>query len=310
MTTALLFPGQGAQYVGMASDLFDHSEEVRDLYAFASREIGDDIADISFAGPADRLKQTRFTQPAILLHSLSILTVLRDELPDFSYAAGHSLGEYGALVAAGALSPRDAISAVVRRASLMEAACLANPGTMAAILGLTSEDVANVCRKAESAGVVVPANINASGQIVISGSHAGVERAIAIAKEAGAKRALMLEVGGAFHSPLMEPARAGMEAFLADFPIQIPTVPVIVNVTAQPVRDPEQIRQLLVEQITSAVRWAETMAHKKQAGVKRTIEIGPGKVLTGLAKRDIAPDQMINLDTMGDIELFLTPAVG
>ncbi|MEW5796109.1 MAG: ACP S-malonyltransferase [Candidatus Zixiibacteriota bacterium] len=304
--TALFFPGQASQYVGMAKDLYESSAEVRQLYELASGEISADIARLSFEGPADQLKKTRFTQPAILLHSLAVLRILGDDLPDFDFAAGHSLGEYGALAVTGALSFEDAIRAVVKRAALMEEACVKNPGTMAATMGLTPEQVQKVCDDAASAGVVVPANFNSEGQIVISGEIAAVDKAAELAKAAGAKRAMRLEVGGAFHSPLMAPARDGLREHLKQVKISKPSRPVIANVTAEPVTEPEQIRTLLVQQVTAPVCWAQTMAWLANAGVTRVIEIGPGKVLTGLARREMRPQELVNLDTLADI-LALAP---
>jgi [acyl-carrier-protein] S-malonyltransferase len=285
----------------MAKDLYENSAEVRRLYELASDEISADIARLSFEGPADELKRTRFTQPAILLHSLAVLKILGDDLPDFDYAAGHSLGEYGALAVTGALSFEDAIRAVVKRAVLMEDACRKNPGTMAATMGLTPEQVQKICDEASPVGVVVPANFNSEGQTVISGDIAAVEKAAELAKAAGAKRAIMLQVGGAFHSPLMEPARHGLEKFLRNITINRPGRPVIANVTAEPVTEPEQIRALLVKQVTSPVRWAQTMSYLRQAGVTRIYEIGPGKVLTSLAKREMQPQEAMNLDVLTDI---------
>ena len=287
--------------MGMAKDLYESSAEVRHLYELAADEISVDIARLSFEGPVDELKRTRFTQPAILLHSLAVLKILGDDVPDFDYAAGHSLGEYGALAATGALSFEDAIRAVVKRAALMEDACQKNPGTMAAVMGLTPEQVQKICDQASPVGVVVPANFNSEGQIVISGDIAAVEKAAELAKAAGARRAMMLQVGGAFHSPLMEPARQGLEEFLRSMTINRPSRPVIANVTAKPVTEREQIKALLVKQVTSPVRWAQTMAYLRQAGVTRIYEIGPGKVLTGLAKREMQPQESVNLDTLTDI---------
>ena len=302
--TALFFPGQASQYVGMGKDLFESSGEVRNLYQMASDELHVDLARLSFEGPAEQLKQTRFTQPAILVHSLSVLTILGDDLPPFDFAAGHSLGEYGALAVTGALSFADAIRAVVRRATLMEEACVAQPGTMAAMLGMTEEQVQQACQRASHAGIVVPANFNSGTQIAVSGAVTAVEEAVRVAKAMGAKRAIMLEVGGAFHSPLMAPAQAGMREYLQKVEIRSPRAPVIANVTAGPVNQPDEIRQLLVAQITSPVRWSQTMAYLVSQGVTRVIEIGPGKVLTGMAKREMNPESMINLDTLADIQAF------
>lgn len=304
--TVLFFPGQASQYVGMAKDLYDHSAEVRSLYELASDEIGEDIAKLSFEGPAEELKRTRFTQPAILLHSLAALKILAGDLPEFDYAAGHSLGEYGALAVTGALSLEDAVKAVVKRAALMEAACQQNPGTMAATMGLTVEQVEKVCEEASAAGVVVPANFNSAAQIVVSGAVAGVEKAVELAKAAGAKRAMLLEVGGAFHSPLMEPARSGLEAFLSGVTINKPSKPVVANVTAEPVTEPEEIRRLLVKQVTAPVKWSQTMAWLSENKVTGLMEIGPGKVLASLARREMRPEQSVNLDTLEDIRNLTT----
>ncbi len=302
--TALFFPGQASQYVGMGKELYDHSDEVKSLYKFASDELGADIAALSFEGPAEELTRTRFTQPAILLHSLAALTIMKDNMPAFDYTAGHSLGEYVALAAVGALSYEDAIRAVVKRAALMEEACQNNPGTMAATIGLSIESVEDVCKRASAKGIVIPANFNSSSQIVISGSLDGVGEAVVLAKDAGAKRAVMLQVGGAFHSPLMASAKRGLEDYLAGITFNQPTKPVIANVTAKAVLDGEGIRNLLVEQVTAPVKWVQTMTYLKENGVTRIIEIGPGKVLGSLAKREMRPDAIINLDTLADIDTF------
>lgn len=302
--TALFFPGQASQYVGMGKDLYDASEKVRALYDLATSEIGADIAKISFEGPAEELKRTRFTQPAILLHALAVLTILDDKLPQFDYACGHSLGEYAALAVTGAMTFEDAVKAVVKRAALMEEACQANPGTMAAILGLNSTQVEDICKKASAKGVVIPANFNSAIQIAISGAIAPVEEAVVLAREAKAKRAIMLEVGGAFHSPLMESAKVGLAQYLDQMSIGNPSVPVVANVTAESVMNGDDIRNLLVEQVTCPVRWSQTMSYLVDNGVTSVIEIGPGKVLSGLARRDMKPERIVNLDTYSDIENF------
>ncbi|MDF1545050.1 MAG: ACP S-malonyltransferase [bacterium] len=302
--TVLFFPGQASQYVGMGKELYDASEEVRNLYQIASEELGTDIAKVSFEGPAEELKRTRYTQPAILLHSLAVLMHLGKRLGSFDYACGHSLGEYSALAAAGAMSFEDAVKSVVRRADLMEKACVEHPSTMAAVIGLDEAAITDVCMQASAKGVVVPANFNSKAQIVISGSMEGIEAATALAKEAGAKRAVILEVGGAFHSPLMETAQAGMEQYLSEIKFNDPIVPVIANVTAGPVTDAAEIRDLLVKQITSPVRWSQTMSYLLDQGVSSIIEIGPGKVLTGMAKRDMRPEKSHNIDSLADVQEF------
>ena len=306
--SAALFPGQASQYVGMGRELYQSSAAVRGLYELASSLIGEDLAQISFDGPAELLKRTRFTQPAILVHSLAALTVMDRSFPRPTVAAGHSLGEYGALVAAGSLSAEDAIKLVVQRARLMEEASQAKPGTMAAIIGLTLAEVEQLCNDASSAGIVTPANINAKLQIAVSGETPAVQKTVELAKTRGARRVVMLEVGGAFHSPLMEPARLGMEQALAEVRIENPEIMFIPNVTAAPVSDGATIRELLIRQITSPVRWGKSMEYIAQMGVQSVIEIGPGKVLSGLAKREMRPERLISLDTLEDIESFLDPA--
>lgn len=300
--TALLFPGQASQYVGMGKDLYEYSADVRRLYEFAADQLDADIAKLSFEGPAEELRRTKYTQPAIMLHSLAVLTVLQNEVPPFQFAAGHSLGEYAALVAAGVLRFTDAILAVIRRSALMEDACVQNPGTMAAIMGLDDATLEQICKQASGAGIVVPANYNSNNQTVISGHVAAVRKAAELAKQAGAKRAIMLEVGGAFHSPLMTPARDGLQAYLADMAIIPPRQKVVANVTAQPAATGEEIKKLLVEQVTAPVRWAQTMSYLAGQGVTRVIEIGPGKVLTGMAKREMQLEQTLNLDTLADVK--------
>lgn len=303
--TALFFPGQASQYVGMGRDLYDASAKVQRLYQLASDEIGVNIAKLSFEGPAEELKRTRFTQPAILLHSLAVLIHLEESMPHFDFACGHSLGEYGALAATGALTFEDAVKAVVKRADLMEQACQDRPGTMAAVMGLDESQIEEICKQAASRGVVVLANYNSKGQIAISGAIAAVEEATVLAKAAGAKRAIILEVGGAFHSPLMEPARHGLEEHLENINIVAPTQTVVANVTAEPVTDSETIKQLLVQQVTSPVKWSQTMSYLVANGVERIIEIGPGRVLTGLARRDMKPTVSTSLDKLTDIESIM-----
>lgn len=302
--TALVFPGQASQYVGMGKDLYDASQDVRALYEFASSEMNIDLADISFNGPAQELTGTRITQPAILVHSLSILTMLGTNIPEFSFAAGHSLGEYGALAVTGVLSYRDAIRAVVKRAALMEQACQTNRGTMAAIIGLDDSAVEDVCQKARSTGVVVLANFNSSTQIVISGDLAAVEKAAELAREAGAKRVMILQVGGAFHSPLMQSAVAPLEDFLKEIKFSSASVPVVANVSGVAENDGSRMKQLLVKQVTEPVRWSQTMAFLAANDVDELIEVGPGKVLTGLARRDLKPQKSTTLDTLGDLEQY------
>lgn len=295
-----LFPGQASQYVGMGRELYEKSDRVKEFYQQASDLLGDDLARISFEGPAETLKQTKFTQPAILVHALALLEIVGDDLPRPIFTAGHSLGEYAALAASGSLSFEDAITAVCHRAMLMEKACVDNPGTMAAIMAFDEEKLKSLCE--EVPGVVTLANINSSLQVAISGETAAVSRVAELAKEAGAKRAIMLEVGGAFHSPLMASATEGMAACLNNLTINEANPPVIANVTAAPVQDPAEIERLLVEQITSPVRWRATMEFLKDQQIEGIIEIGPNKVLTGLAKREIPGIELTNLDKLEDLE--------
>jgi len=302
---AYIFPGQASQYVGMGRELYEKSARVKQFYAQASDLLGDNLAAISFEGPAEKLKQTLFTQPAILIHSLALLEILGVELPPHAYAAGHSLGEYAALVIGGALTPKDAITAVCTRARLMEAACVNQPGTMAAILALPDDKLDEVCRLASAKGIVTMANINSSLQVAVSGEIEAVEEACRLAKEAGAKKAVRLEVGGAFHSPLMASAAEGMADCLGKLTFRDAAPPVVANVTGRPVTSAEEIRQLLVRQITSPVRWRDTMTYLASEAVDSVVEVGPGKVLTGLAKRDMPGVTLFNIDTLADIRQVL-----
>lgn len=307
--TALLFPGQASQYVGMGRELFEHSPEVRDLYAKTSEFVGEDIAKLSFDGPSEKLIRTRFTQPAILAHSLAVLTLLKDFQLEFDFAAGHSLGEYGALAVCGVITFEDALRAVAKRAALMEEACSSNPGSMAAIIGFSAEKVEEICRNLSGSGVAVPANYNSSSQIVISGDRAAVELAVSAAKEAGARKAIMLEVGGAFHSPLMLSARDGLATMLDQITFTNANRPVVVNVTGNAEESGAEFKRFLVEQITAPVRWAKIMRTLADNGVTRIIEIGPGRVLSSLAKREMKPEKMTILDKLEDVTSFLGVAV-
>lgn len=279
---AYVFPGQGAQFSGMGQDLYDNSAEAKDLFDKANDILGFNITDIMFSGTAEELKQTKVTQPAIFLHSVILAKTLGDSFkPDM--AAGHSLGEFSALVACGAMSFEDGLSLVSKRANAMQKACEAEPSTMAAVLGMEDADVERICSTIE--GVVVPANYNCPGQLVISGSIEAVEKACEALKEAGAKRALVLPVGGAFHSPLMEPARAELEEAIKNTDIKAPICPVYQNVVAQGVTDPAEIKENLIAQLTGAVKWTQIMNQMIADGANHFTEVGPGKVLQGLVKK-------------------------
>lgn len=282
MKTAYVFPGQGAQFVGMGQDLYNLNEETKALFEKANEILGFRITDIMFNGTDEDLKQTKVTQPAIFLHSVALATALGDSFkPDM--VAGHSLGEFSALVAAGALSFEDGLKLVSQRANAMQKACEIEPSTMAAILGLEDSVVENICAQIED--VVVPANYNCPGQLVISGSIPGVDKACALLTEAGAKRALKLNVGGAFHSPLMEPAKVELQAAIESTEIRTPNCPIYQNVDAKPYTSPAEIKANLIAQLTGAVRWTQTVQNMLADGAEAFVEVGPGNVLQGLVKK-------------------------
>ncbi len=279
---AYVFPGQGAQFSGMGKDIYDQSAEAKALFEKANEILEFDITKIMFEGSADELKQTKVTQPAIFLHSVILAKTLGNQFqPDM--AAGHSLGEFSALVACGAMSFEDGLKLVAQRANAMQKACEAEPSTMAAVLGMEDADVERIC--AEIEGVVVPANYNCPGQLVISGSIEAVDKACEALLAAGAKRALKLPVGGAFHSPLMEPARAELAAAIEATQIQTPVCPIYQNVVAKGVSDPEEIKSNLIAQLTGAVKWTQIMHQMIADGADHFTEVGPGKVLQGLIKK-------------------------
>ena len=279
---AYVFPGQGAQFVGMGKDLYDSSPLAKDLFEKANSILGFRITDLMFAGTDEDLKQTKVTQPAIFLHSVILSKVMGASFkPDM--VAGHSLGEFSALVANGALSFEDGLKLVSKRALAMQKACEAEPSTMAAVLGLDDKIVEDACASID--GVVVAANYNCPGQLVISGSIPAVDAACEKLKSLGAKRALRLPVGGAFHSPLMEPARVELEKAITETNFSKPICPVYQNVNASAVTDPETIKKNLVSQLTSPVRWTQTVKNMAKDGATDFVEVGPGKVLTGLIKK-------------------------
>jgi [acyl-carrier-protein] S-malonyltransferase len=281
MKKAYVFPGQGSQYPGMAKDLYESNEIARMMLERANEILGFRITDIMFEGTAEELKQTRVTQPAIFLHSVVMARCLQDFTPDM--VAGHSLGEFSALVAAGAIDFEDGLKLVSVRAEAMQKACEMNPGSMAAVLALETEKVEEICSTCE--GTVIPANYNCDGQIVISGEKEAVEKACIKMKEAGAKRALPLPVGGAFHSPLMEPARAELAEGIEKTVFRTPTCPIYQNVTALPSTDPEEIKKNLLAQLTAPVRWTQSVRNMAADGAEEFIELGPGTVLQGLISK-------------------------
>lgn len=279
---AYVFPGQGAQFVGMGKDLYENHAIAKELFDKANRILGFKITELMFEGTDDDLRQTKVTQPAIFLHSVILARILKDDFkPDM--VAGHSLGEFSALVANKALSFEDGLTLVSKRAMAMQQACEMEPSTMAAILGLDDAIVENILKGIKE--IVVPANYNSPGQLVISGSEAGIAIACEKLKEAGAKRALPLKVGGAFHSPLMEPARIELSKAIESTKFSRGICPVYQNVTAQPVNDPEIIKANLISQLTAPVRWTQIMKNMIADGAKTVVEVGPGTVLQGLFKK-------------------------
>jgi len=279
---AYVFPRQGAQFVGMGKDLYEGSEIAKEMFEKANEILGFRITDIMFDGTDEELRQTKVTQPAIFLHSVILAKVIGDDFkPQMS--AGHSLGEFSSLVACGAMNFEDGLKLVSARALAMQAACEAEPSTMAAILGLEDEKVEEICAAIDA--VVVPANYNCPGQLVISGSVEGINEACEKMTEAGAKRAIVLQVGGAFHSPLMEPARKSLADAIANTTLVEPICPIYQNVTAKGVKNPSEIKENLIAQLTAPVRWTQTMNQMIADGCEEVVEVGPGKVLQGLFKK-------------------------
>ena len=291
---AFVFPGQGSQFPGMCKDLYDAHAEAREMCQAANRLLGFSLTDVMFDGSADDLKQTKVTQPAVFLHSVVAQRLMTIEQPDM--VAGHSLGEFSALVACGALRFEDALLLVSARAQAMQEACEANPGTMAAIIGLDDERVEEICQEISSneapslegragGGVVVAANFNCPGQVVISGEVEAIDAACVAMKEAGARRALKLPVGGAFHSPLMQPAAEDLKAAILKTDFRKPFCPIYQNVTAKPSMNPEEIRENLLKQLTSPVRWTQSVQNMIADGASEFYEFGPGDVLKGMIRK-------------------------
>jgi [acyl-carrier-protein] S-malonyltransferase len=280
---AYVFPGQGAQFSGMGKNLYENSKEAHNLFEKANEILGFRITEIMFSGTDEELRQTKVTQPAIFLHSVLLAKNLGEEFKP-EMVAGHSLGEFSALVSAQAISFEDGLKLVYKRALAMQKACEARPSTMAAVLGLPDELVETICKEIEDE-IVVPANYNCPGQVVISGSNEGIDKACEKLLEAGAKRAIKLSVGGAFHSPLMEPARLELAAAIESTPFRKPICPVYQNFNAKPQTDPEEIKANLIAQLTSPVRWTQSVLAMISDGADSFTELGPGSVLQGLIKK-------------------------
>lgn len=306
---AFVFPGQGSQKVGMGKELAEAYPQVAAVFAAADAALGEPLSELCFSGPEDVLRQTRHTQPAIVATSIAIYRLVREYVAP-ACVAGHSLGEYAALAAAGGIALADAVRVVRQRGLFMEAAVAPGRGAMAALLGLDAAKVAEICRQAGAQGVVEPATLNGGGQVVVAGEVAAVRAAMDLALQAGARRAQMLNVSGPFHTSLLQPAGARLQQVLAEVDIKPPQVPVYANATASGLITPAEIRSALVRQVSAAVRWEESIAAMWDAGVRSFVEIGPGKVLSGLIRR-IAPEATVcNVEDKASLEAFIARVKG